>query len=737
MESSEILASAEASIRIFFVAAYSVVCLAVYRRLFPCLSPTSKFLASVMLVAQVLVIAISLVIQPTSNFEEWFWNLNLERNLQSALASTQLALVGVVALLTAWLARAFPKLHRFYLTGIALVFFYLARDEFVLAHEAIRHWQAYYALLGAVVSAATVVVALRSPRQSWKWYVCLLFGLAISATGAIAIEHLRFPEICGSLGFMPDVGRCKLYTAEESLEFLGIWLTLIAVLGLYSQSTPKPNLPLRLMLILFPVFWILSLSPTTLMAFLEFRLLHRPTTVTFESSVKLLAYRIDRDEGKFAVQFFVSTPRVYDYAGLGYSVDLVDPVTGESIAGADEPASRLHHWPINFFVGDNNTYYWMYKQRIEVDIPPGIRSNRKLWVVLTLWRNDNGTAVPQHVGARTNQQLFNKAQVVLGELGFPAEPTNRASVPGYQPENRFNSYAVGMPKRADPLAWATEASVQFESGERLQSFRLEIGTETALIQLFTSARRKIYKGLGFSIRLVDQASGDSVASHDNWAVHLPYNWYYGFDSTPVYRHEMEVMLPPQIPTNRALWVVLTTWREHDEGFVRQKILSSDQRLLDDTQVVLGELVYPAETVAPSSVPVAEYDNGFTLNAVDMPEHAQAGETMSISFTWSTDKDGRADTVQFLHFGHVESGAWWVHDQQPLGPRLPTRLWYSGLADTEIWEVPLPADLAAGRYTVFTGLYRAGDQVRLPATDAEGTSFVDARVPLGVLTIEGA
>ena len=121
----------------------------------------------------------------------------------------------------------------------------------------------------------------------------------------------------------------------------------------------------------------------------------------------------------------------------------------------------------------------------------------------------------------------------------------------------------------------------------------------------------------------------------------------------------------------------------------------------------------------------------------MPERAQAGETLAIPFAWRTDKDGREDFVQFLHLGHEASGAWWVHDQQPLGPRLPTRVWYSGLGDSETWEVPLPADLAAGRYTVFTGLYRAGDQVRLPATDAEGTSFVDARVPLGVLTIEGA
>ena len=80
--------------------------------------------------------------------------------------------------------------------------------------------------------------------------------------------------------------------------------------------------------------------------------------------------------------------------------------------------------------------------------------------------------------------------------------------------------------------------------------------------------------------------------------------------------------------------------------------------------------------------------------------------MRISFTWHSDVNWQEDLVQFLHFGFENSGDWWVYDRPPLGPRLPTRLWYSGLADSEAWEVPLPPDLAPGRYEVFTGLYRS-------------------------------
>ena len=83
----------------------------------------------------------------------------------------------------------------------------------------------------------------------------------------------------------------------------------------------------------------------------------------------------------------------------------------------------------------------------------------------------------------------------------------------------------------------------------------------------------------------------------------------------------------------------------------------------------------------------------------------------------------------------ESGEWWGYDQPPLGGRLPTRLWYSGLAESETWAVPAPEDLASGRYAVYTGLYRRRDLRRIPARDAAGHAWRDARVLLGHLRLE--
>ena len=168
--------------------------------------------------------------------------------------------------------------------------------------------------------------------------------------------------------------------------------------------------------------------------------------------------------------------------------------------------------------------------------------------------------------------------------------------------------------------------------------------------------------------------------------------------------------------------------------MRQRVLESDHQLLAETQVILGELVLPAQSTDFATIPLAVFDNGFTIGSVDMPDRANPGETLSIPFTWRSDVDSKEDYVQFLHFGHEEGGEWWGFDQQPLGARLPTRLWYSGLIDSEVWQVPLPFDLEPGRYSVFSGLYRLSDQERLPVSDAEGKSLVDARVPLGDITI---
>ena len=126
-----------------------------------------------------------------------------------------------------------------------------------------------------------------------------------------------------------------------------------------------------------------------------------------------------------------------------------------------------------------------------------------------------------------------------------------------------------------------------------------------------------------------------------------------------------------------------------------------------------------------------------MQSFELAESAKAGQTLPISFTWCSDINSDDDHIQFLHLRHDDTGEYFVHDQPPLGARLPTRLWYAGLMDSETWLLPLPADLQPGKYTAFTGLYRKSDKARVPVADADGVAWADDRLALGRIIIREA
>ena len=102
---------------------------------------------------------------------------------------------------------------------------------------------------------------------------------------------------------------------------------------------------------------------------------------------------------------------------------------------------------------------------------------------------------------------------------------------------------------------------------------------------------------------------------------------------------MEFSIPPEAPTNRALWVVLTTWRRQRGDYQSQRVRGSDHRLLNATQIVLGEFALPAASPVDFGAPLALFDNSFTLGEVHLPQRARLGETLDITFAWRADAAG--------------------------------------------------------------------------------------------------
>lgn len=277
------------------------------------------------------------------------------------------------------------------------------------------------------------------------------------------------------------------------------------------------------------------------------------------------------------------------------------------------------------------------------------------------------------------------------------------------------------------------ADVTFESGAGLHAFRITNRADSVTVRVWLSPAGWDYHGLGYSISLVDQASGEPLVSNNSFANrHLEFHFAPGF--IPVYRQWTRIDYSPEIPTNHAIWVVLTLWREEGDEYRSQKIVRSNLELLNDRQVVLGEFTRRNASTGAARQALAAFENGILLTGADFPDEAIVGETLPMRFDWYNERSGQEDLIQFLHFGHEASGEWWVYDQLPLGQRLPTRLWYRGLAEGALLQAPLPSDLAPGRYVVFTGLYRARDKERIPVTDADGQAWRDARVLLGSVSL---
>ena len=543
-------------IYIFIILLYGAAFVISFRFLLPRLMVSAKRLALLMLAAQLLLILIALAQQEASGFVKWLWHLDEDGNLPSLLASTQLALVAIIAFLSAWRARGIAAWQRLYFLGIAVAFYYLARDEFFALHEQHSGWELPYAALGAVMVAATALVAAWSPRRSWRWSICFLTGLALSAAGGLVIEQYRLPHTCGNIGLLLPEG-CVAYIIEESLELLGIWLALVAMLGHFGQLAPGWRRKRGRLLYVLPLLWIIPIPLPALVAASAFRSQNESNALRYQSYLTLHIQDLEHDNEAVTLEFLAIVDAARDYSDYGYSLHLLDQVSGASLAGIDAFAAR-------------------------------------------------------------------------------SQPVSKPSLAASQ----------------------------------------------------------------------------------------------------AYKQSLTLDIPSEAPRNRALWMVLTAWRKQDDGFQRQKISHSHYRQLDQSQVILGEFVLPAGQTASLPAAIATFDKRFKLQAAELPQSARAGDLLSIVFSWSSQADSDEDFQQFLHFVHADSGEWWGHDQLPLGERLPTRLWYAGLADSEGWEIPLPADLAPGRYDVFTGLYRLRGVERLQAADASGRPFLHDRVPLGSIVVNG-
>ena len=300
------------------------------------------------------------------------------------------------------------------------------------------------------------------------------------------------------------------------------------------------------------------------------------------------------------------------------------------------------------------------------------------------------------------------------------------------------AFALPVPLK-EQKTYVIETQVQFEGDNQLRGYTVQhvAGGGKINVHAHLSPGPAGFEGLGYSIVLIDQASRAALKTDDDRADASLDDWQTA-DFRTVYRQWTDLDIPPAPAQSRALWLALALWRDVDGQYLPLQILSSELQTLGDSHVLLDEFVLrgAAQNPPPSDY-LARFDNGFSLERAELPERAKIGEPLSAHFAWRADVDGEDDFIQLLHLQHSDSGQVFAFDQPPLGARLPTRLWFGGLAEAETWHAPLPADMPPGRYRVLTGLYHSSSIERVPARDAHGGQFRDMLVPLGDVLLDGA
>jgi len=105
-----------------------------------------------------------------------------------------------------------------------------------------------------------------------------------------------------------------------------------------------------------------------------------------------------------------------------------------------------------------------------------------------------------------------------------------------------------------------------------------------------------------------------------------------------------------------------------------------------------------------------------VSAEIVPAQVRPGAVVRIDVRWYVPR-GRPqqDYTTLIHLGQPDRPPLSTGDSPPLGGSYPTRAWANGETIDDNYRLVIPADLPAGRYPVWIGMYDPASGARLPVT----------------------
>ncbi len=117
--------------------------------------------------------------------------------------------------------------------------------------------------------------------------------------------------------------------------------------------------------------------------------------------------------------------------------------------------------------------------------------------------------------------------------------------------------------------------------------------------------------------------------------------------------------------------------------------------------------------------------GFRLTSA----RPQSGDTLRLTTYWQALQRPQQTYAVFNHLRATDNTVVWQADSWPQAGVYTTDRWLEGEVVAESYTLELPADLAPGSYTLYTGVYDPLSGDRLPAVDREGRRLQNDELPL--------
>jgi hypothetical protein len=138
-------------------------------------------------------------------------------------------------------------------------------------------------------------------------------------------------------------------------------------------------------------------------------------------------------------------------------------------------------------------------------------------------------------------------------------------------------------------------------------------------------------------------------------------------------------------------------------------------------LIVGQPARLAADAADGSQPATALDvafaRGITLAGYDLvPQPVAPGNPAHLTLYWQAGDSPSQDYTVFVHLLDGESQRVAGADAPPVAGFYPTSLWQAGDWVDDRHLLPVPADLAPGRYTIAVGLYDPVSGTRLPRLD---------------------